>query len=630
MDKTSVIGYSLIGVVLVGSMWLNKPSEAEVREQARQDSIAAVRQQTADAAAAQARRKAEEARRVEAEADTTSLFHENLVGKARTVVLKNKNVRLTLSTRGGVVEQAEVVGGIGIKGGRTVTLFDRKSASLGFLLSGKTTNIDTRQMYFEPVAATDTSVTMRLGREGRCLDIRYTLPRDSYMLTMTIAGEGIGGQFAPTTQTMDVVWAERVRQQEKGFDFENRYSEFTYKVKDDDVDNFLNKTKELDEPLDWVAFKNQFFSCILIAHQDFTHATLVNEQYDEPTHPVRGESILKLDSAQMKTLFDPTGARPTQLQLYVGPNDFHHLQATNAQGTVKKDLNLEGLVYFGWPVVRWINRFFILYLFDWLTQMGLHMGLVLLLLTVIVKALVYPATKKSFLSSARMRVLKPKVDELAKKYPNKEDAMKKQQETMQLYSQYGVSPMGGCLPMLIQMPIWIALFNFIPNAIQLRGESFLWADDLSAYDDLISWGPHIWGIGNHLSIFCILFTLTNIGNTIISMRQQKNQMMSDEQAAQMKMMQYMMFLMPLMFFFVFNGYSSGLSYYYFLSGLSSIFIMWLLKKTTDDKKLLASLEAYRAKRQAEGGTKMSGMAARLQEMQRKAEEMQRQQQQRKK
>lgn len=198
--------------------------------------------------------------------------------------------------------------------------------------------------------------------------------------------------------------------------------------------------------------------------------------------------------------------------------------------------------------------------------------------------------------------------------------MKKQQEMMQLYSQYGVSPMGGCLPMLIQMPIWIALFNFVPNCIQLRGERFLWADDLSSYDELIRWNTDLWLIGDHLSIFCLLFSITNIINTWISMRQQQNQL-AGEQAQQMKMMQYMMYLMPLMFFFMFNNYSSGLCYYYFLSGLTSILIMWFLRKTTDDAKLLAKLNAYRDQHKNDP-KKMSGMAARLEALQKMAEEQQ--------
>ena len=224
------------------------------------------------------------------------------------------------------------------------------------------------------------------------------------------------------------------------------------------------------------------------------------------------------------------------------------------------------------------------------------------------------------MSQAKMRVLKPQVDAINAKYPNREDAMKKQQETMQFYSQYGVSPMGGCLPMLLQMPIFIALFNFVPSAIELRGQQFLWADDLSAYDDIINWGHDIWLIGDHLSIFCVLFTLTTIINTWISTKQQQNQM-SGEMAQQMKMMRYMSYLMPLMFFFMLNDYSSGLCYYYFLSGLTSILIMWYLRLTTDDAKLLKKLEAYREQHKNDP-KKVSNLAARLEALQKMQAEQQ--------
>ena len=304
--------------------------------------------------------------------------------------------------------------------------------------------------------------------------------------------------------------------------------------------------------------------------------------------------------------------------MYLGPNRFHTLKEHNHLSTGKDDLQLEELVNLGWPILRWINRWLILNLFDWLTSFGLPMGIVLFLLTIIIKALVYVPTRKSFMSSAKMRVLKPQIDALSAKYPKPEDAMKKQQEMMQIYSQYGVSPMGGCLPMLIQMPIWIALYNFVPNAIELRGESFLWADDLSAYDDVIKWGQDIWLIGDHLSIFCLLFCATNIINTWISMKQQKDQM-SGEQAQQMKAMQYMMLIMPVVFFFMFNNYSSGLCYYFFLSGLTSVLTMWYLRKTTDDAKLLAKLEAYKQKHKNDP-KKTSGLAARLEALQKMQEE----------
>lgn len=228
------------------------------------------------------------------------------------------------------------------------------------------------------------------------------------------------------------------------------------------------------------------------------------------------------------------------------------------------------------------------------------------------------------MSSAKMRVLKPKVDELQKKYPNKEDAMKRQQEMMTLYSQYGVSPMGGCLPMLIQMPVWIAMFNFIPNAFELRQQSFLWADDLSTYDDLINWGSNIWLLGDHLSLFCILFCGSNLLYSWLMMRQQQESM-SGEQAQQMKLMQWMMFLMPVFFFFMFNKYSSGLNYYYFISLLTSALTMWYLRRTTDDAQLLAKLEENFKNNKNNPNKKMGGFAARLQALQEQQEELRKKQ-----
>ena len=226
------------------------------------------------------------------------------------------------------------------------------------------------------------------------------------------------------------------------------------------------------------------------------------------------------------------------------------------------------------------------------------------------------------MSSAKMLVLKPKVEELTKDLNGPDDSMKKQQETMSIYSKYGVSPLSGCMPMLIQMPIWIAMFNFVPNAIELRGESFLWIKDLSTYDPILEWGTSIWGIGDHLSLTCVLFCIANVLYSVMSMRQQKDQMVGN-QGQQMKMMQWMMYLMPVMFFFMFNDYSSGLNYYYFISLFFSAAIMWVLRKTTNDEKLLSILES-RYKENDKNPKKASGMAARLSALQKQQEEMQRQ------
>ena len=621
-----------MAIVLILFSWYSRPSEAQLKAQRERDSIAAAQLEAKQQA--EAEQKAISNSTAEANSqplDSASLLFAASQGTEQLITLENDLVRVTINTHGGMIEEAELKGHKDQQK-NNVRLLTKKDAAMTLSLAGKQENIVTRDLYFQPItksatsgSAVDNSVTLRLPLSTGSLDIDYTLRPDAYMVDMVIRANGIANLFAPSMRTLDIQWTDRARQLEKGFDFEQRYACIRYHRADGKTKNLSETSDEeedIEEALDWVAFKNQFFSAVLISQQELTNAHLKSQMYK------KGQGYLKNYEATMQTAFDPSGAQPTQLQFYLGPNDFHTLKAHNKLSLDgNKDLELEDLVYLGWPIVRWVNRWFIIYLFDWLKGFGLHMGLVLLLLTIIVKALVYPATKKSYLASARMRVLKPKMDALNAKYPKPEDAMKKQQEMMQLYSQYGVSPMGGCLPALIQMPIWIALFNFVPNAIELRGQSFLWADDLSAYDDVISWGKDVWLIGDHLSIFCVLFCIMQIVTTWISMKQQQNAAMSPEQEQSMKMMRWMMYFMPLMFFFVLNNYSSGLNYYYFLSGLITVLIMWFLRKTTDDDKLLAQMEAYKAKN-ANNPKKASGMAARLEALQKMAEEQQRLQQKR--
>ncbi len=647
-----------MALVLILFSWYSRPSEEQLKAQRERDSIAAVQRAEAEKAAEAPLTPFEASTEGDSlNLDSTSALFAASQGTGQLLTLENDLVKVTINTHGGMIEDVELKN-YKDQQKENIHLVSAKDTRMVLSLATKQENIITSNLYFQAVepsatapaessatapvepsatapaelsatapeaSASGQSLTLRLPLATGSLDIDYTLRPDAYMVDMIIRANGISNLFAPSMRTLDISWNDRARQLEKGFDFEQRYACIRYHEADGSTDNLSetsDKEKDIEEALDWVAFKNQFFSAVLISQQQITNAHLKSQVYK------KGQGYLKNYEATMQTAFDPTGAQPTQLQMYFGPNDFHTLKAHNKLSlNTSKDLELEDLVYLGWPIVRWINRWFIIYVFDWLKGFGLHMGLVLLLLTLIVKALVYPATKKSYLASARMRVLKPKIDALNAKYPKQEDAMKKQQEMMQLYSQYGVSPMGGCLPMLIQMPIWIALFNFVPNAIELRGQSFLWADDLSAYDDVIRWGKDVWLIGDHLSIFCVLFCVMQIANTWISMKQQQNAVMSPEQEQSMKMMRWMMYLMPIMFFFMFNTYSSGLNYYYFLSGFTSILIMWFLRKTTDDKKLLDQMEAYKAKN-ANNPKKASGMAARLEALQKMAEEQQRQQQKR--
>jgi YidC/Oxa1 family membrane protein insertase len=451
--------------------------------------------------------------------------------------------------------------------------------------------------------------------------MRYRLGQD-YLLSMSLQAVGLANAFAPSYKEVEIEWSDHCRQQEKGFSFESRYTGLFYKEANggstDNLPETSDESKQIEERLDWIAFRNQFFSIALISKDDFSANSTLSSIQD-----VKGSGYLKQFDAKLKTAFDPTGQKASEFEMYIGPNNFRLIQDVEQQSAFGKDLDLEQLVNLGWWLLRWINRWFTLYVFDWLTGLGLNMGIVLILITLLLKAITFPMVKKSYMSSAKMRVLKPKFEEATKQYDKPEDQMKKQQEMMALYSKYGVSPLSGCLPMLIQMPIWLAMFFFVPNAIQLRGESFLWMADLSTYDPILEWGTNIWGIGDHLSLTCILFCGAQLVYTWFSMQQQKDQMVG-QQAEQMKMMQWMMYIMPLMFFFIFNDYSSGLNFYYFVSLFMSAAIMWTLRKTTDDAKLLAILEAnYQANKN--NPKKKSGLAARLEAMQKQAEEMQKQQ-----
>ena len=627
MDKNTIIGFVLIAALLIGFSWYTRPSEEEIAQQRKQDSITAVAKEKAEQQL-KAEQQAEQANAAkQAAQDTTVAFYKALNGKAQNVVLKNSKVELTLNTKGGVVEKAVLKGFKDNKGSNYLTLFDEKNQSLKFMLAGKETNIITSDLFFTPSNVTDSTVTMTADAgNGRSLVMNYRLGKD-YMLHFSMQANGLGGMFAPNYDKMDIVWTDLCRQQEKGFTFENQHSSLTYHMTDGGTDNLSETSEKVDEKIedviDWVAFKNQFFSAVMIAKDDFGANSLMTSIPQE-----KGSGFLKHYAAKMKTSFDPTGKTPTELEFYFGPNDFNLLKRVEKQSTFNKDLEMQRLVYLGWPLFRIINRWFTIYVFDWLTAMNINMGFVLILITLLLKLITYPLVKKSYMSSAKMRVLRPKIEEATKQYNKPEDQMQKQQAMMAMYSKYGVSPLSGCLPMLIQMPIWIAMFNFVPNAIQLRGESFLWISDLSTYDPIIEWNKNIWLIGDHLSLTCILFCAANVLYSVLTMRQQKDQMIG-AQAEQMKMMRWMTYLMPVFFFFMFNDYSAGLNFYYFISLFFSAAIMWTLRKTTNDEKLLSILEA-RYQENKNNPQKMSGLAARLEAMQKQAEELKRQREQQEK
>ena len=620
MDKNNIIGFALIAAVLIGFGIWNQPSAEEQAAAMRQDSIENVARQNAENAAKLAAQQKIAQAKAAAEADTTALFHAALKGDTTNVVLKNKDVELTINSKGGVVAKAVIKNFEDRNGNKDVTLFDSSTQSLNFALAAKNVNINTADLYFTPSNQTDSTVTMTAeAGAGKALVINYVLGKD-YILHTKMQAIGLANDFAPSTTQMDVQWKDLARQQERGFTFENRYASLTYHKTDGGTD-YLSEAKNVkdetvEKKIDWVAFKNQFFSAVMIAKSDFAENSQMTSIPQE-----KGSGYLKQYEAKMKTFFDPSGKTPSEFDFYFGPNDFRLLKRVEKECHFNKDLEMQRLVYLGWPLFRIINRWFTIYVFDFLTGLNINMGIVLILITLLLKLITYPMVKKSYMSSAKMRVLKPKLEEATKHLNKPEDQMQKQQAMMAEYSKYGVSPLSGCLPMLIQMPIWIAMFNFVPNAIQLRGESFLWIKDLSTYDPIFEWNTNIWLIGDHLSLTCILFCVANVLYSLMTMRQQRDQMVG-QQAEQMKMMQWMMFLMPVMFFFMFNDYSAGLNFYYFVSLFFSAAIMWTLRKTTNDEKLLAILEK-KYEENKNNPKKLSGLAARLQAMQEQQMELQR-------
>ena len=614
-NRSTIIGWVLIFAVMVGFIWMNQPSEEQLAEQARlravQDSIAlAQAQQELDQSLAEARYNQTLLQ------DSTSALFLAAQGEEQNFILENEVVRLTFSNRGARVTSA-ILKDYTNQEGLPLELFNQDDESINFMLDGKNENIVTEKLYFQPVVVTDSTLVFRMPVSTGHLDFSYCLLPESYMLNFTVQAHGLQHFFPSSMKTMNIDWAQRVRQQEKGYSFEQRYTTLTYHTEKDT--EHLSEMKTQSEEvagLEWIAFKDQFFSSIFIADQQFKTAKLSSSSINE------GSGYLKDMTAETTVYFDPSGEKASQFQFYFGPNQYQTLKESSHLSTSGKNLHLDKLIYFGWPIVRWVNRFFVVYLFDWLNSWGINMGIVLLLLTLIVKAIVFPFTYKQYISTAKMRALKPYIDKINAKYPNPEDALQKQQETMQLYSKYGVSPMSGCLPTLIQMPVWMALFFFIPNAIELRGQKFLWAHDLSAYDDLLHWNFNLPLLGDHISLFCLLFSVVNIINTLYTMKQQP----AGGDPAQQKMMKWMMLMMPLIFIFALNNYSAGLNYYYFVSTLTTIIIMLVLRKTIDEKQLLVQLEANYAKIQHQP-KKKSGMMARLEAMQQQLEEQQKLQQQ---
>ena len=630
MDKNTITGFVLIGIVLLVFSWINRPTPEQIEAQRRyQDSIAHIEQ---------VQQQEWQASQLETTNDLQSLqglpdsvrearlqasygsFSTAMTGTEGYTTLENDRVEIRISNLGGRVCYARLKE-YDTHDGQPLVLFEDKESQLDFtLVTANNQAIHTSDLYFSPVKGNDPNqVIMRLSVGHGQLDFIYTLQPDDYMLQFTLQGSGMNGILSPTTQALDMNWEQDIRQQEKGRSFENRYVALYYKIMGDDVENLAETShanKQVEERLKWIGYKDMFFSTVLISKAGFDKVSLDSKVYASGT-------TIKHFKSTASVPFDLQGKQATELQYYFGPNKFASLKAYDEGLSDEERLDLAKLVPLGWGIFRWVNQYFVIPLFDFLGKFISSYGLLIFILTLIVKTILFPLTRKSYLSSAKMRVLRPQVEEINAKYPGNDQAMERQRATMELYSRVGASPMSGCLPMLLQMPVLIALFMFFPSAIELRHQSFLWAHDLSTYDAVISWETNIPLVstyfGNHISLFCLLMTITNIFYTKYNME------MTNTGQQQMPGMQVMMYMMPLMFLVFFNQYASGLTYYYFISTLITIVQTLIFRYTVDEEKLLAKLEANKRK-----PVKRSGFLKRLEEIQKAQEaQLERQKQQRK-
>lgn len=622
MDKNTWIGFLLIAAIIVGFSMINRPSKEEIAERQRvSDSLALVRQMEWEAQQLSAAISSQQSAVSDQQsAGSEQLSDEELTGRMQAaygdfapsaqgdedfVSLENERVRLTFTTKGGRLYRAELKEYKAY--GDTINdlhLFTGEESNMAFtLITANNRIISTQNLYFEPIQK-DSVLTMRLksAQEDAYLDFVYTLPTGEYMWNFDIVPHNMERVLAQNVSTIEMQWRQKVPQQEKGRKFEERYAQLQYMDISGDIDNLSEQKSDRQKEagkLRWIAYKDQFFSTVLISEDGFSSSEL------ESTPQNKYSGYIKEYNTTTALNFDLR--EPVRLRFYTGPNHYNTLKAYD-KGLEKQDrLQLKSLVPLGWKIVSWVNVILVIPMFDLFSSWGLSIGLIILLMTIVIKLIILPFVFKSYQSTAKMRVLKPQIDEINAKFPP-EKMQERQQATMALYQRAGVNPMGGCLPMLFQMPVVMAMFWFFPTAIELRGKSFLWADDLSTYDSIISWSTPIPLLGDHLSLFCILFSIVNIAYTYITMQTQ-----ATGNDPSQKMMKWMMYLMPLMFFFIFNDYAAGLSYYYLLALFFSIMQTMIFRWTTDDQKILAEMEANAKKKAA--SKPQSGLAARLQKMQ---------------
>ena len=607
MDRNTITGLVVIALILIGYSYFMSPSKEELKAMHVRDSIARVEAQRA--AALEKERQADFAAQQQntetQQAGTEAIFKQDSL-PVKQYTLENNKIKLHINTKGGCIDYVD------LKGYRThdslpLILWKDHKSSMGLNFYARNKQINTADLIFVPntnqkelnAEGAEQVLTMRAYvDENKYLEFEYKLAPDSYMVDFNINTYNLNDVIASNTNFLTLYWGVDMPQLEKSRDFESRYTGVYYNFSNNDVEHLsLTGDEKVDLPtsVKWVAYKQQFFSSVVIANESFPNVLVSTANNTTP-------GFLKTADAEISLPYSGKAIEKYDMRFYFGPNSYPTLREYG------KDIELPKLVDLGWKWIAWFNRYVVIPIFNFLeTNVTLNYGLIIFLLTLIIKLVLFPLTYKSYMSQAKMRVLKPQIDEINKKIPA-DKAMERQQAVMKLYKKAGVNPMGGCLPMLLQMPILIALFYFFPGAIELRQKSFLWATDLASYDSIATLPFTIPFYGNHVSLFCLLMTITNI---LYMWYNSKNQPQND----QMKGMQVMMYIMPIMFLFIFNSYSSGLSYYYFIATLITIVQTWAIRKFVNDEKLLKQIELAKTK-----PVKKSKFQQKLEEMQRMQEQ----------
>jgi YidC/Oxa1 family membrane protein insertase len=586
MDRNTIIGLVLIFGILIGFSYLNRPSQEEIElAKHRSDSLALDRAKKEK----EYKQAEEEAIKQAPEAIGTGVtkqmgsFTDFTKGETKFITIENEFVRLKFSTHGGNIFSAQVKG-FKSYSGDSLTLFSGNNNVFGLQFWGDKIDIKTQNLFFTP-STNDSLIVLKAGDEPFALTMRlavsptsyidyiYSIPANSHMIDFKIHFTGMENVISARVGSIDLLWDVDMPRLEKGKKNESNYTTSAYRYPSGEYES-LSETSEKDEEkittkFQWLGYKHQFFSTFLVSEENFLNGDLSSTNIQE-------EKYTKHFSSRVAIPFGNGADETVNFKFYFGPNHFNTLKSYG--------YGFEEVVPLGSWIIKWINRYVVIFLFDVLDNVIASYGLIILLLTIIIKLVLFPLTYKSYLSQAKMRVLKPQVDEVNAKFPKKEDALKKQQAVMSLYKKVGVSPLGGCLPMLIQFPILFAMFRFFPASFELRQQSFLWADDLSSYDSILNLPFEIPFYGDHVSLFTILMAAALFFTTRISAEQ-----MSDTNAQLPGMKFMMLYMMPLMLLFFFNSYSSGLSYYYFLSNVFTLGQTYLIRQTVDDAKILAKL-----------------------------------------